>query len=366
MSLNQEFQTLYQKAQTHYAKRQTKQKELKKTLQMARQNYQNISENALESTQTIPLDKLDTMLKNNQARLNLFPPDSWRKFQDLSRQTKALFMTTEEILAQQTMTVAGIERDLTELSQKSSQLQIRIRKFHAQTVSEHRRLGTQIDTLAITVTSLESHDQESIVEEKVTILQQTFRSLQETLQQYSVTYAQQFPTFKEQQTAIQETFDNLTAAALPASLDRQTSRIRQTLALIQQDLQDLKQVNWKKVSDKLGSTRLTFTESYDRILLMRILDDFTTAYEKQDILHLQLTTSMSESRSRNLDLMFNKYSTIDVDTQIVSISTNQAEAKLIIEQLINNEGERITPNFIIAETTMSIPKKDGKWGKIQW
>jgi len=138
------------------------------------------------------------------------------------------------------------------------------------------------------------------------------------------------------------------------------------LTAIQQDLQDPQQVNWQDLSDKLGTTLQTFTKSYDRILLIKILDDFTNAYERRDILHLQLTTSMSESRSRNLDLMFRNYTTIDTHTEIVSISESPTKVKVIIDKLVTKEGETITPNFILRETTITIPKKNGEWGKIQW
>jgi hypothetical protein len=100
--------------------------------------------------------------------------------------------------------------------------------------------------------------------------------------------------------------------------------------------------------------------------LNNILDDFTTAYQNRDLFHLKLTTLMSESRTRNLDLMFKNYRTIKAHTKVISTSETQAKAKVFIDKLINQEGENITPNFIIRETTITIPKKDGKWGKIQW
>ena len=86
----------------------------------------------------------------------------------------------------------------------------------------------------------------------------------------------------------------------------------------------------------------------------------------RDLLHLKLTTSISESRARNLYLMFKNYTTIATHTEIISTSESQAKVKIIIDKLINKEGENITPNSIIRETTITIPKKDGKWGKIQW
>ena len=101
-------------------------------------------------------------------------------------------------------------------------------------------------------------------------------------------------------------------------------------------------------------------------LLKKILINFMTAYENRDLLNLKLTTAMSESRTRNLDLMFQNYTTITAHTKIISTSETQATAKIFIDELINKEGERITPNFIVRETTITIPKKDGKWGKIQW
>ena len=93
--------------------------------------------------------------------------------------------------------------------------------------------------------------------------------------------------------------------------------------------------------------------------LKEILGNFTAAYERRDLLNLKLTTAMSEARTRNLNLMFKNYTTITAHTKIVSTSDTQATAKIFIDELINKEGEPITPNFIVRETTITIPKKTG-------
>ena len=64
--------------------------------------------------------------------------------------------------------------------------------------------------------------------------------------------------------------------------------------------------------------------------------------------------------------MFKSYRTIETHTKIMSTSETQAKAKIFIDKLMNTEGKSITPNFIIRETAIIIPKKNGKWGKIQW
>jgi len=64
--------------------------------------------------------------------------------------------------------------------------------------------------------------------------------------------------------------------------------------------------------------------------------------------------------------MFKIYTVIDTHVEIVSTSESQAKAKFVIDKLINKAGKTITPNSIIRETTITIPKKDGEWGKIQW
>jgi len=223
-------------------------------------------------------------------------------------------------------------------------------------------------------------------------LEKSLGSLKETLPQHSAKYAQQFPTFVKGQTEIQEKLNTLTSSPLVPPLDQQSSQVQQTLTSIQQDLQDLKQLNWKALSTKLDTTLLAFSQtkeafkqeipsedphvpppiivnrqpSNDLQSLKRVLNDFTIAYENRDILRLKLTTSMSESRTRNLDLMFKIYTVIDTHVEIVSTSESQAKAKFVIDKLINKTGKTITPNSIIRETTITIPKKDGEWGKIQW
>ncbi len=147
------------------------------------------------------------------------------------------------------------------------------------------------------------------------------------------------------------------AAQLAEQQQLATLEAQRQQALVQKE-QELQQAEQQAVKN------VQLAETVEA--LKKVLDDFSTAYENRDLLHLQLTTSMSESRTRNLDLMFKSYRTIETHTKIMATSETQAKAKIFIDKLMNREGKSITPNFVIRETDITIPKKDGKWGKIQW
>lgn len=241
------------------------------------------------------------------------------------------------------------------------------------------------------IDALEVHKKPEKLEQTVSDLQNSLGNLTEIITQYSDRHDQQLQTLSRHQREIHNDLFVFTEAPLSHSLREQVSQILQTLKSNQSELEALKQLRWRELIAKLDRTLLAFDQAKESIkpekasktpsnqpatnkvqlantveALTRILDDFRIAYEKRDLLHLKLTTAMSESRTRNLDLMFKIYTTIDTHTEIVSTSESQAKVKIIIDKLINKEGENITPNFIIRETTITIPKKDGKWGKIQW
>jgi len=217
-------------------------------------------------------------------------------------------------------------------------------------------------------------------------IQVSLDDLKNAITQYSSKYDLEFQNLGGNQAEILKDLNEITNSALTPILKEQASQVLQTLQSNQQELEELKQLGGKKLQTDFERTLLAFNQTKKSIkqekdsttpppkgqpahtveALNKILDDFTTAYQNRDLLHLKLTTLMSESRTRNLNLMFQNYRTIGAHTKVISTSETQAKAKVFIDKLINQKGESITPNFIIRETTITIPKKDGKWGKIQW
>jgi len=97
-----------------------------------------------------------------------------------------------------------------------------------------------------------------------------------------------------------------------------------------------------------------------------ILKHFRFAYENHDLSTLQQSTHMDEKRIKQVKLMFKAYPIIEIDIQIQTIRDDGASAKIVITKLVNRKGEKVTPNPIIRETLVRIPKKGDSWGKIQW
>jgi hypothetical protein len=76
---------------------------------------------------------------------------------------------------------------------------------------------------------------------------------------------------------------------------------------------------------------------------------------------------MNQARVRNVELMFENYSTIAVSVQIVSITEQEATATLTYDKLVKPTGEVVTLKPI-ARTIKNIKiKKEGnQWKKIVW
>lgn len=183
-------------------------------------------------------------------------------------------------------------------------------------------------------------------------LQSALGDLKESIIQHSGKHNQGLQFFAQSQKKILARENKYTQAPLPSSLQLQLSDVRKTFKSINQDLQDLQQVCRKELKANIDTTLLalkqtkeTFQQTEAREMeiiassseitaLKRVLDDFTTAYKNREILQLKLTTSMSESRTRNLDLMFKIYTGIDMHIEILSTSETQANAKIFIDQLI--------------------------------
>ena len=101
--------------------------------------------------------------------------------------------------------------------------------------------------------------------------------------------------------------------------------------------------------------------------LETLLAKFKTTYENRDFDGLQTFSEMNQARVRNVELMFENYSTIAVSVQIVSITEQEATATLTYDKLVKPTGEVVTLKPI-ARTIKNIKiKKEGnQWKKIVW
>jgi len=260
VDLDEKLQALQQEAQTAYTRQQTNQEQLKKTLLGAKQNYQSLSGISLDTAQKLQLGKLGKSLKKNQQRLNISPPDSWKKLQDLSMNTRALLATTKETLAKKTIAVTGTKRKLEGLVQKAIRLQTDIKGFRSQTDLQYQSLSRQITTVDTQIDLLKSQPHDETLMTTVAKIEESLGSLEETLPLHLAKSDQQFPTFVERQTAIQAKLNSLTSTPLAPSLDQPASQVQHMLTAIQQDLQNLKQVSWNDLSATLEATHRAFSK----------------------------------------------------------------------------------------------------------
>ena len=100
--------------------------------------------------------------------------------------------------------------------------------------------------------------------------------------------------------------------------------------------------------------------------LDRLLSEFQTAYERQDLSALQRLSEIGTDRQMFLDMMSNNYSGIKVSIQNVSVKQDQATATLIHEELIDKNGERVDPDKILRTVRITVRKEGDRWSKVLW
>ena len=100
--------------------------------------------------------------------------------------------------------------------------------------------------------------------------------------------------------------------------------------------------------------------------LDRLLSEFQTAYERQDLSALQRLSEIGTDRQMFLDMMSNNYSGIKVSIQNVSVKQDQATATLIHEELIDKNGERVDPDKILRTVRITVRKEGDQWSKVLW
>ncbi|MDH5428946.1 MAG: protein kinase [Nitrospirota bacterium] len=320
-ALKENLRTIQEKAQTVFSRETSRQQKLRQALQTKTTDFQEFSEPQLDSSQKSDFKKLDAILKESTNSLTTFPPDSWDALQTQSLTIQALILTTKSMITENT----EVQRE------KALRLAEEEKKQKIQKATEAAR---QKEAEQLRLAAEEAQRQQALAQEE----QKRRAKAAE-----SARLAKAAQEAKQKEAAQRAEHERLAA---------EKAQRQQTLAQEEQ----------KRRAEADQNNQMVQTME----ALKKILDDFSAAYERRDLLHLTLTTAMSESRRRNLDLMFKNYRTIETHTKIISTSETQAIAKVFIDKLINQKGESITPNFIIRETTITIPQKNGEWGKIEW
>ena len=357
-------------------KQSTNQKQqFQHTLDATVKKYHQLVKEGLGPDQKAQLHTLDEILKKTQNRLNEFPPPSWNQLPALSHTIQTDIAKIDQDIEQASQAKAAKAQQIEDVTQQASQLKKDLQDFRSKTLAHFQDLTQEADTYATQIASPDFLTHKENVADIVTTFHNSLEDLKASSLQQSTLYAQRVQFFSQRQKDILEQEKNFTQSSFASSFQPQLSTIRTTLQSLEHDLQDLQRVNWKELTAKIGMTMTNLNQAHESLKqarlqrkqsLQAILDDFSSAYINQDIVRLKLLTSMSKARLRNLDLMFNIYSDIDMHIKILSIADSQATAKMFIDKLITKEGKTIMPNAIIRETALTIPQKDGEWGKIQW
>ena len=100
--------------------------------------------------------------------------------------------------------------------------------------------------------------------------------------------------------------------------------------------------------------------------LDRLLSEFQTAYERQDLSSLHRLSDISPDRQMFLDMMINNYSAIRTSIQDVEIKHDRATATLIHEELVNNNGEPVAPDQIMRSIRITVRKEGDRWSRVLW
>jgi serine/threonine-protein kinase len=112
----------------------------------------------------------------------------------------------------------------------------------------------------------------------------------------------------------------------------------------------------------IGTTSITSSQQE----LETLLHDFRTAYEKQDLATLEQLSYITQDRQTFLNMMAGNYSFIRASIQDVSITTDEATATLIHEELVDKDGQHIAPNKMLRKIRITIRKDGDRWSKVVW
>jgi serine/threonine protein kinase len=100
--------------------------------------------------------------------------------------------------------------------------------------------------------------------------------------------------------------------------------------------------------------------------LQALIKNFKTAYENRDFDALEAFSDMNQARVRNVELMFENYSTIGVSVHIAAVTDEEAMATLTYDKLVKPTGEVVTLQAIARTIKIRIKKEGNEWKKIVW
>jgi hypothetical protein len=100
--------------------------------------------------------------------------------------------------------------------------------------------------------------------------------------------------------------------------------------------------------------------------LESLLKEFMRAYEDEDFPTLKRLCDMSADRLTYLDTMFNKYRSMKVKLGTITVKDQEAEAKIIHEFMIDNNGDNVVPSPLHRTFKVTIRKSGDQWAKIEW
>ena len=100
--------------------------------------------------------------------------------------------------------------------------------------------------------------------------------------------------------------------------------------------------------------------------LQALLDRFRQAYERHDLGTLRLLSQLSDSRLRNVELMFSNYETIKTSVINVTSTDSGATATMVIDTAITATGETVSLPPIARTIKLQVPRQDDGWDKIVW
>ena len=100
--------------------------------------------------------------------------------------------------------------------------------------------------------------------------------------------------------------------------------------------------------------------------LHSLLDQFRLAYEHRDLSTLQTLSSMSDTRHRNLQVMFANYAAFTTSFRIASETEDGATAILTLDAAAKPDGETVALSPLAKTIKLTIPREGPGWGKIIW
>lgn len=100
--------------------------------------------------------------------------------------------------------------------------------------------------------------------------------------------------------------------------------------------------------------------------LRSLLDQFTHAYEGQDLDTLRSISNMDTARRRYVEEMFRTYKTLKLSLSNITREENGAVAVFLIDSAVTTAGETVDLTPIARKITLHVSRKGDNWDKIVW